>query len=370
MRVLMLSWRGPRHPRAGGAEVYTQRVLAGLVRRGHEVGWLCEHPVPATLDGIRLIPGGGGPRVYAGGWRHLRTHPGAFDVVVDQINTLGFLTPLYSPVPVVALVHQCAGDVWRHDGRGPARLLGPVLEDLMLRAYRRIPFVTVSRSTLADLRARGWSGPASIAHNGLDVAAPCPGPSGAGKAPVPTLVFLARLQARAKRLDHALRVHALVRAHIPETRLWVIGRGRPPERAPTGVTFFPDVSDRRRDELLAQSWLLIATSVREGWGRMVLEAAATGTTCAVYAAPGLAESAAAVGGCTSAPSPEALAAAVVPLLRTPDRLTGMGRQARMLASRFTWDDALEVWEAALAAVCPSKGGVVPRRHAAEPSRHE
>ena len=39
MRFLMLNWRDPRNPLAGGAERVTLGYLAELARRGHEVYW-------------------------------------------------------------------------------------------------------------------------------------------------------------------------------------------------------------------------------------------------------------------------------------------------------------------------------------------
>ena len=39
MRFLMLNWRDPKNPLAGGAERVTLAYLKELVRRGHEVYW-------------------------------------------------------------------------------------------------------------------------------------------------------------------------------------------------------------------------------------------------------------------------------------------------------------------------------------------
>jgi len=345
MRILMLSWRGPQHPAAGGAEAYTLHVLRELVRRGHSATWFCEQAGEATVEGIRMVAGGRVPGLYLAGRRFLARHGHEFDAVVDQINGCGFLAPLRSPVPVLALIHQRAAEVWRYDRSALRRSIGPTVEDILLRPYRRVPFVTVSRTSLADMRAQGWTGAGYIAYNGVAMDRRPPSP----KEPVPTLAFLGRLQAPGKRLGDALAAHALVRRSVPTARLWVIGRGAAPDPPPEGVTFFCDVDDARRDELLARSWLLIATSAREGWGRMVLEAAANGTPCAVYATPGLAEAAAAVEGTVVGESPADLAQATEELLRAPDRLLGMGARAAGLARRFTWGQAADVWDAALAA---------------------
>jgi len=358
----MISWRGPGHPRAGGAELYTERVLCGLAARGHRVTWLCEG---GAAPGLSVVARHGWLGLHLAARRLLRAHPPGFEVAIDQINVLGFLTPLFSPVPVVALIHQRAAEVWRYDGPTLLRAVGPALEAALLRCYRRVPFVTVSRTTLAELRERGWRGPGTLAFNGLD--APAPGAVPPAKEPGPTLVFLGRLGAASKRLPHALHAFAQVRRSLPAARLWVIGRGVAPSRAPDGVTFHLGVSAARRDELLARAWLLVATSVREGWGRMVLEAAAAGTPALVYAVPGLAEAAGAAAGACVAPDPAALAAAALALLAEPEALHRRGRQARQAVAGFTWDAAVEAWEAALhAAATPGRGPAGPAAPPPEP----
>jgi glycosyltransferase involved in cell wall biosynthesis len=339
----MVSWRGWGHPRAGGAEAYAQRVLAGLAARGHEVSWLCEVPAPGEVEGVRLLPGGGGLGLYPRAMAYLRRHGGRYDVVVDHVNVVGFLAPLLAPVPHLALIHQLAREVWRYEVPPPAAWLGPPAELCLLRAYRRSPFVTVSRTTLRQLRALGWRGPGFLAYNGVEPRGPFP------KAPRPTVAFLGRWGARAKRLDHALAAFARVRQALPEAELWVVGRGRPDRRPPPGVSFFPDVSDGERDALLGASWVLVATSVREGWGRMVLEAAAVGTPSLAYRVPGLAEACRALGGELVPPDPVALGARLTACLRDPEGLVRWGREAQARARRFSWERTVDVWEEALQA---------------------
>jgi glycosyltransferase involved in cell wall biosynthesis len=55
----------------------------------------------------------------------------------------------------------------------------------------------------------------------------------------------------------------------------------------------------------------VSTSIREGWGLNVSEAAALGTPALGYAVPGLVDSLAASGGATVPPNPEALGEALI-----------------------------------------------------------
>ena len=66
-------------------------------------------------------------------------------------------------------------------------------------------------------------------------------------------------------------------------------------------------------ERLARAHVLVATSVREGWGLNVSEAAACGTPAIGYRVPGLVDSVPASGGALVEPRPQALGRALVEL---------------------------------------------------------
>src|SRR5262249_60057057 len=80
--------------------------------------------------------------------------------------------------------------------------------------------------------------------------------------------------------------------------------------APGGVDFLGRLG---RDELLgrlATAHVLVATSVREGWGLNVSEAAACGTPSIGYRVAGLVDSVTASGGALVEPTPAALGEAL------------------------------------------------------------
>ena len=63
MRFLMLNWRDPKNPLAGGAERVSLAYLAALVQRGHEVCSFTHAypgaPAEEVVDGIRYVRSGG-----------------------------------------------------------------------------------------------------------------------------------------------------------------------------------------------------------------------------------------------------------------------------------------------------------------------
>jgi len=312
MRILIFNWKDLAHRAAGGAEVFTEEVARALVARGHEVTLFAAavegRPVREVVSGVQIVRRGGRTGVYRAARRFWSEQaPRSHDVVIDEINTRPFLTPRWlRGTPVVALIHQLAREIWSYETPFPLSVVGRyVLEPLWLRAYRDVPAMTVSQSS-ADSLARY--------HHWRDVAvvpeghAPHPVPS-VPKETTPTVAFLGRLVPM-KRPEHSIAAFQVLARDVPSARLWMIGdgplRARLQASAPENVTFLGRL---QRDELLdrlARAHVLVATSVREGWGLNVSEAAMCGTPSIGYAVPGLVDAVPASGGALVESTPEAL----------------------------------------------------------------
>jgi glycosyltransferase involved in cell wall biosynthesis len=317
MRILILNWKDTAHPLAGGAEAFTENVARELVGRGHDVtlfaAAVAGFPEEESKDGFEVVRRGGRFGVYRAArrfWRE-RGH-GTFDVVLDEINTRPFLTPRWiHGTPVVALIHQLAREIWAYETPFPLSTLGRhVLEPWWLRSYRAVPALTVSESSADSLRLlHGWRD-VTVVPEGHS---PHPLPAVA-KEPQATVVFLGRLVGM-KRPQDAIDAFAELARHEPNARLWVIGDGplmsKLRSAAPDQVEFLGRLSRDEVVDRLARAHVLVATSVREGWGLNVSEAAMCGTPAIGYAVPGLVDSIAASGGQLVAEDPATLGTALV-----------------------------------------------------------
>lgn len=319
LRILVCSWRDLGHPQAGGAEVYTNRVARAWVAQGHEVTWLVAtvagRPSIEMVDGITVIRRGGRHSVYRQARLfYERQGRGRFDLVVDEVNTRPFEAARWAgDTPVVALVHQVAREVWFHEVPWPVAALGRFfLEPRWLRRLRDVPVMTVSESSSRSLRRFGIDD-ITIVPEGVDPVDP---PSVEREA-VPTLIFVGRL-ARNKRPDHAVQAFRLLRQRVPDAKLWIVGTGPMASEllrhAPDGVELLGRLSEVDKRLRLARAHCLVATSVREGWGLTVTEAAQVGTPAVAYDVGGLRDSVSASGGLLVAPRPEALADALAECL--------------------------------------------------------
>jgi glycosyltransferase involved in cell wall biosynthesis len=313
MRILILNWRDLANPRAGGAEVYTEGFAQVLAKRGHDVTLFA-----SSFDGaaardegdITIVRRGSRLSVYREAKRFLRESEGAFDVIIDEVNTRPFFAHRWTDTPSVALIHQVAREVWFYEMPYPIAVVGRfLLEPLWLRSYRGRTVMTDSPSSAESLRLYGVEGAIPLPIGALPVQ----------EAPrvvkaQQTAIFVARM-VKSKRPDHVIKAFEIVRREIPSAQLWMVGDGPWKKHvqalAGDGVEFLGRVSSERRNELMASASVLLMTSVREGWGLTVSEASVLGTPAIGYTSPGLVDSIPASGGILTEQRPEALAQAII-----------------------------------------------------------
>jgi glycosyltransferase involved in cell wall biosynthesis/O-antigen/teichoic acid export membrane protein len=338
--ILIYNWRDLAHPSAGGAEVFVHEVARRWVRGGHRVTQFTAavegSPARERVDGVDIVRAGGRVSVYRHGRRYWnREGAGHFDLVFDCINTKPFGTPSFvGETPHVALAHQVAREVWAHETSRLVALVGRyALEPHWLHRYRNETVLTVSESSRASLARYGITR-TRVVPEGVEVPAFGPWPA---KASVPTLVFCGRLVS-SKRPWDAIAAFALLRRDVPDARLLVIGTG-PLEAglrrsAPPGVELLGRLDQVEKFRVMAAAHVLVATSVREGWGLIVSEAAAVGTTSVGYDVAGLRDSVAAAHGRLCAPNPAALARALREVL--PEAVASSPRP-RAYGGAASWD---------------------------------
>ena len=329
MRILVFSWKDMSHPHAGGAEVYTHEVARHWVQMGHKVTLFTATFPGSTLDderdGVRIVRRSGRRGIYGSlFWEARRYYAsdgrGNFDLVIDQINTRPFWCPTFvDDTPVVALAHQVAREVWYYEAPLPIALLGRFFfEPRWLKRYRDVTTITVSESSKRSLERYGLRRVSVIPEGFTE---PPATHRVSAREERPTVIYVGRLS-RNKRPHHAIRAFRHLRKTIPDVQLWVVGTGpmepRLRQRAGEDVTFFGRVDEATKYELLARAHLLVMTSVREGWGLTVTEAASVGTPTVAYDVDGLRDSVAASKGLLVPESRRALASAIASLLSSDD----------------------------------------------------
>ncbi|MHA1617038.1 MAG: glycosyltransferase family 4 protein [Candidatus Njordarchaeales archaeon] len=371
LRILWLNWKDIKHPLAGGAERYTHEICKGLVRKGHRVSLITSYFRGAKkfeeIDGVKIVRLGSLKTVYFLAFcfymKHLR---GRYDVVVEEINgNIAWLAPLYAKEPVVALRHQV-------EYTGLKNLYKSVLpyelpltlatflylnEAIYLRlySYLRVPFITVSKSTMRDLINAGVpSNRIHIVPNGTNIN-PIENIDDAQREKNPTIIFIGRLQ-RSKGVFEVIKAYKFVKKEVPNAQLWIIGDGylKPTlekiAKKTRGITIFGRVDDRVKEALLKKAHILVAPSVREGWGQVVIEANACGVPVVAYDVPGLRDSI--LDGKTGAlikdyGNTRALAKAIIEILENDALWKELSKNAVNWAKNFSWDKSVDMFERVL-----------------------
>jgi glycosyltransferase involved in cell wall biosynthesis len=305
-KILWLSRRDIEHPASGGAEVFCDKVMTGLVKKGYDITLFCAAfpgaSAEGSIHGYKVVRQGGAFSVFLSGKRFARIHRHEYDAIVDEINTIPFFTHSFRDTrqKTFALVHQLAREIWFYQMPFPISLAGYIAEPFLLRSYRKInAVITVSESSRSGLIEMGVKSDIFIIREPLNLPL-IPFERTQDKFPALTLVYLGRIMP-SKRVEEIIKTLAVLTQEQPDARLIIMGSGEKrytvrmkklAERmgVTANIEFTGFVTDDQKSDNLRRSHFLMVTSTREGWGMVVNEANAQGTPAAVYDVPGLRDS--------------------------------------------------------------------------------
>lgn len=301
-------------------------------------------------DGVRLLRIGGkfdfNLRVvpfYRGRLRREK-----FDVVVEDLNKLPFLLPLFARAPCCAILHHFfGGSIWKETNPLFASyvLFG---EWLVKRTYRHVPFCAVSESSARELEEAGVPrGRIRVIHNAVDHEA-CRVDPAVRRIPG-RVVYLGRVK-RYKGVDHLLHALPNVRRTVPGAHLVVVGTGddlprlRREARAlgiEEAVQFAGFVDTETKVRHLREAEIVVTPSPKEGWGVTTIEANACGTPVVASDVPGLRDAVRHERTGILFPYGDvgALAGAMTRLLTDHAFRGRLSAAAVEWAARFRWEDA-------------------------------
>jgi len=356
LKILWYNWKDIMHPEAGGAEIYTHEIAKRLVAYGNEVT-LFTSTFPGCmkteyLDGVRIIRAGGRYTVYRYAKKFYRERFSIekYDVVIDEVNTRPFLTPKYvdGGEKIIALIHQLAREYWFYETFFPINLIGYyILEEYWLRNYIDRPTITVSNSTMDDLKRLGFKN-IYIVYNGLNVEPVDRVPE---KSDNPTIIYVGRMK-RVKKPQDVIEAFKIVKEKIRDVELWMVGDGylrRKLMDKAKDVKFYGYLDKKAKDELVRKAWILVAPGVREGWGQVVTDANALGTPVVGYNVPGLRDSIkhGYNGLLIEKDNINALAEGIITLIEDNDLRKRLSINAIKWAKKFNWDKSAKEFERAL-----------------------
>lgn len=357
MNILILSWRGPNHPHAGGAEIVTLEHAKAWVKSGHNVTLFTSAFLGSrkneTIEKVNIIRKGReilGVHFEAFFW-YLFQRKQEFDLVIDEFHGIPFFTPLYVTSKKLAYIHEVSKEVWFYNYLSfplskIIALIGIVIEPLIFKLiYKKTPFLTVSNSTKKDLLNWGvLEKNITVINNGINL----PPIIKAEKEAKKTLIFLGALT-EDKGLEKAIEVLNILKQKDEDWQLWIVGRGERDYlnkieekvkklRLEDNVKFWGYVSEKQKYQLLKKAHILINPSIWEGWGLVVLEAASVGTPTVAYDVPGLRDSIldGKTGLLCNEKNNTALANKVISLISNKEYYESIQKNALFWSKKFNW----------------------------------
>lgn len=362
LNILIFSWRGPGHPNAGGAEIVTHEYAKGWIKVGYTVTLFTSifrgAKSEEIVDGVNILRRGSqtfGVHLAAFKWYMFGKHP-KYDLIIDQFHGVPFFTPLFVKEKKLAFIHEVAKGVWKlNPWSKPFNLIpaviGTLFEPLMFKLfYRSIPFMTVSNSSKKDLV--NWDIPEdniTVIINGINIPKLKSFPS---KEKKKTLIFLGALS-KDKGIETALKVFSFINSIKTDWQFWVVGKTDSKYLIELEAScrklgidkktkFFGFVSEREKFRLLSRAHIAINPSIHEGWGLVVIEAAAMGTPTVAFDVSGLKDSIlnGKTGIIDKQHSVKSMAFEIIDLLNDGDRYQRMRAEALRWSKRFSWKKSI------------------------------
>lgn len=355
MNILILNWRDPKNPMAGGAEYVTFEHAKSWVKKGHTVLWLTSRfphsQKRETLEGVEIVRKGNHLSLFLYAPVFYLFSGYSFTIVIDEIHGIPFFTPLYVQRPIIAFIHEVAGEIWNYAYPFPLNHIGRFIESFSFGFYRKIPFWTDASSTIDELQKIGIQREHCIAI-------PCPIralPTNdlSKKEARPTFIFVSRIVAM-KGIEDVLDAFSIILQSKKDAQLWIVGSGKQSylkklkEKVKDlgleqNLVFFGFIPENKKLELLKRAHLLLHASVKEGWGLVVLEAASQGTPSVAYNVSGLRDTIKdkKTGILVFPKSPRELAKAAISLLEDQKQYKAMQKAGIEWISSLNWENVTE-----------------------------
>jgi glycosyltransferase involved in cell wall biosynthesis len=350
-RILILNWRDTKHSWAGGAEAYIHELAKRWVKLGYQVTVFCgndgKNPRNEVVNGVQIVRRGGLYTVYIWAFLYyILRFRGNFDAVLDSENGIPFFTPLYVKVPKFLLIHHIHQEVFLKHLPFPLSYIGLFLETKMMPlVYKNTKIVTVSESSKKQILNinLGTNEEIEVIHPGVNLEEF----SIKRKTKNPTFVYLGRLKPY-KNIDIALKAFKKVLVKYPNAVFNIAGTGESSDalkklaeklEISEYVNFLGSISNKAKQKLLAQSWVMVQPSMVEGWGITVIEANASGTPVIASDVYGLRDSV--VNGKTGVlvnpKNIDDFASAMINLTAKFEYRQMLSKEASIWSKNFSWD---------------------------------
>lgn len=300
LRILVLNWRDIKNPRAGGAEVAVENIANALAQSGHNItvftsAYKNSKKEEKTSYG-KIIRRGSINTVYIHAFLYYTKHHKDFDAILESVSSVPFFTPLYAHnKKLIIIPHHIMGKTIFKEIPLPNAIIAYSAEGLIPLVYRDTNFVVPSKAVGEDFKDLGVH-PELVTTSYFNTVLPGFKAMPVKKYKKPTIITVARLM-KYKRVDLLLEILKEIVKKV-DVDLIIVGSGKEEntlkEKAKQlgisrNVKFTGHISEMKKAEFLARSWIFVTTSEKEGFGISALEAEKCGTPVVAFNNGGLKE---------------------------------------------------------------------------------
>ena len=311
-----------------------ENLATQLVKNGHQVKFVVGNFQSGLkkerIRGYEVNRVGNKYTVYIKAFLYYKKHLNNWpDLIIEEINTIPFMTQWYSKTKRLLFIHQLCRQIWFYQFPFLLGSVGYFLEPLYLKLLSKNRVVTVSKSSKSDLIKYGFNrSKVGVITQGIDLKPISKNQLSKQNSPF-VLLSLGTIRSM-KRTHHQVLAFEKAKSKIPNLRLIIAGKANSAygqrvlsqirnSRYKSSIQYLGPINEKAKTKLLRQAHLLLNTSVKEGWGLTVTEAASQGTPSVAYNVDGLRDSVSnnQANLLTPKPNPEDLARLICKLYNNP-----------------------------------------------------
>ena len=302
IKILWFSWKDLKNPTAGGAEIVDEEIAKRLVKEGYEVIFVVAGfeggKSVEKINGYQIIRLGNKWTVHWLAYRYYKKNlVGWADLVIDGYFAIPFFCKFYAKERNILFIHQICESIWFYQMWFPLNILGYLAEKLVLLTLKHSNVIVVSKSVKSDLKRYGFEeDKIAIITLGIRIK-PVENLAEIKKYREPTVLSFGSIRPM-KRPDHILKAFGIAKREIPDLKFVIAGGpsgayGRrfleeiKKSKYQNSISYYGQVSEAKKIELMHKAHIFCMTSVHEGWGLTVTEAASQGTPTIAYNVNGL-----------------------------------------------------------------------------------
>jgi glycosyltransferase involved in cell wall biosynthesis len=297
--IILFLWKDLKHPFAGGGIQYSFKQAEHWNKEGYQTIFLTPRFKGSSfheiINGSDVFRFGGKfsnyiflPLLYIFFFKRIT------DYIVDIENGIPYFSSIFSAKPKILLTYHLQKEVLFKELPAYIAWFPYLLEVYVMPfVYYNTKVVTISKNTKEELIGIGFRKKnITISYCGFDINKN----KFKSKYKKPTILYLGRIE-KYKRVS--LLISLFERLNFKDSELIIAGSGRDLENVKKRASVSPlkdrikvlgRVSDEKKVELFAKSWVCGHTSIKEGWGITVIEGNYYNTPSVAFNVEGLKES--------------------------------------------------------------------------------